>query len=137
VVSKDEKENNLRAILNFGHTFGHVFEAETNYSDELYHGEAVALGMALAAQMSVKLGFLQENSAREIIDYLKSVNLPTAPKDIRTNWDEKNLAEHIYKDKKVENKHLTFILLKEIGDCLIKKDVDISHFLEVVNVNSR
>lgn len=133
VVSKDEKESNLRAILNFGHTFGHVFEAEINYSDELHHGEAVALGMALAAKMSVKLGFLKSSQAEEIINYLKSVELPTSPKDIRSNWDEKHLIEHLYKDKKVENKHLTFILLDDIGSCLIKKDVSENSFIGTIN----
>lgn len=132
IVALDEKENNLRAILNFGHTFGHVFEAETNYSDEIMHGEAVAIGMVLAAQMSVELNLLEASKLARIENHLKNVGLAISHKNIRQNWDVNNLVRHLYKDKKVENGNLTFILLDEIGSPLIKKDVKEALFIRAV-----
>jgi len=133
IVSLDEKENNLRAILNFGHTFGHVFEAETNYSDEIMHGEAVAIGMVLAAKMSVELNLLEANKLARIKSHLENVGLMISHKDIRQNWNIINLVRHLHKDKKVENGNLTFILLDEIGSPLIKKDVNESLFIKVIS----
>lgn len=133
IVSLDEKENNLRAILNFGHTFGHVFEAETNYSDEIMHGEAVAIGMILAAKMSVELSLLEASNLNVIENHLNNVGLEVSHKNIRKNWDINRLTGHLYKDKKVENGNLTFILLTEIGSPLIKKDVNESLFKKVIS----
>jgi len=137
IVSLDERENNLRAILNFGHTFGHIFETETNYSNILYHGEAVAIGMVLATKMSVRLKLLDDKYVPIIISHLQKIGLPTSPRDIKNNlqksWNISNLTRHIYKDKKVENKNLTFVLLKKIGQSLIKKGVNEDDFLNIVN----
>ena len=133
IVSLDEKENNLRAILNFGHTFGHVFEAETNYSDEIIHGEAVAIGMVLAAKMSIELNLLEASKLARIESHLKNVGLIISHKNIRQNWDIGHLISHLYKDKKVENGNLTFILLNEIGSPLIKKDINESLFIKVIS----
>ena len=136
IIGLDERENNLRAILNFGHTFGHIFETETNYSDILFHGEAVAIGMVLAAKMSVHLKLLDTDSLSIIINHLQKTGLPTSPKNIKNNpkksWDINRLTSHLYKDKKVENKTLTFIFLENIGKSVIKKGVSEQDFLTVI-----
>lgn len=132
IVGLDEKENNLRAILNFGHTFGHTFETETNYSDILFHGEAVAIGMVLAVKMSINLGMLDAKNLTLVLDHFKKIGLPTTPKNIQKSWNIKNLTTHLYKDKKVENKNLTFVLLEDIGKSVIKKSVSEQDFLNVV-----
>ncbi|MES2677522.1 MAG: 3-dehydroquinate synthase [Pseudomonadota bacterium] len=133
IVGLDERENNLRAILNFGHTFGHIFETETNYSDILFHGEAVAIGMVLAAKMSVQLKLLNADFLPIIINHLQKIGLPTSPKNIQKSWNIKHLISHLYKDKKVENKNLTFVLLENIGQSVIKKNVSEQDFLNVIS----
>ncbi|MBM3580170.1 MAG: 3-dehydroquinate synthase, partial [Alphaproteobacteria bacterium] len=124
IVSRDEHESGERALLNFGHTFGHVFETETNYSDEILHGEAVAMGMKMAAKMSQ----ISENDFMRISSHLEKCGFVTDPKKIRKNWNEENLISHLYKDKKNEKQKLTFILLKKIGEAFRKKDVPLSEF---------
>lgn len=125
VVAQDEKEYGLRRILNFGHTFGHIFETETNYSGEILHGEAVAIGMVLAAKMSQDLGLLSKNDVERIKSHLKEANLPVSAYNVRKKWNEDSLTTHLYKDKKIKNNALTFILLKKIGQYLIKEGLKI------------
>lgn len=125
IVSEDEKESSggVRALLNFGHTFGHALETELGYSDKLLHGEAVAIGMLMAAEMSCNLG----NISREDVDLIKShfnsVGLCIDPNEISASWNCENLVSHLYKDKKVENKNLNFILLKSIGNGYMQRSV--------------
>ena len=134
IVELDEKENGLRATLNFGHTFGHVFEKQTGYSNSLFHGEAVAIGMVMAAKMSANLGLLNKDLAFLVEDHLRKVGLPTSIKKIKKDsWKITDLVSHLYKDKKVENKKLTFILLQDIGKCVIKKDVDEKEFVKIIS----
>lgn len=128
IVGRDEHESGERMLLNFGHTFGHVFETETGYSDELLHGEAVALGMAMAAKMSQNLGFIDAKTSQRIVSHLENCGFVTDPKKLRKNWNEENLLKHLAKDKKNESKNLTFILLKEIGDAFIQKAVPLQEF---------
>jgi len=132
IVSRDEKEMGERALLNFGHTFGHVFETETNYSDEILHGEAVALGMVMAAKMSQNFGMIAENDFLRIASHLESAGFVTDPKKIRKNWNEKNLINHLFKDKKNESQNLTFILLEKIGKAVVKKSVELKNFEKVL-----
>ena len=132
IVGLDERENNLRAILNFGHTFGHVFETETGYSDQLFHGEAVAIGMVLAAKMSINLNLLDKNLLPVIVDHLQKIGLPTSPKSIKKFWNIDHLVGRLYKDKKVDGKKLTFVLLEDIGKSIIQKNVDEQEFLNVI-----
>lgn len=132
VVGEDERENNLRAILNFGHTFGHIFEIETGYSDQLFHGEAVAVGMVLAVRMSIDLKFCNEKILPMVVNHLQKIGLAVSPKDIKKSWNIDKLLEYLYKDKKVNNRQLTFILLKDIGEAVIEKNVDEKYFLAVV-----
>lgn len=132
IVGRDERESGERALLNFGHTFGHIFETETGYSDEILHGEAVALGMLMAAKMSQNFHMISENDFMRIKNHLESAGFTTDPKKIRKNWDEKNLTSHLLKDKKNENENLTFILLKKIGDAVILKAVEMENFKKVL-----
>ncbi len=133
IVSLDEKEQGLRALLNFGHTFGHCFEGELNYDNRLNHGEAVGIGMLMAAKMSKNLGFLPENDYKIILQHITKTSLNIDLKAIENNWSKQNLASHLYKDKKTENGKLTFILLEAIGNGFVKKDIEIGEFMKVID----
>lgn len=132
IVCKDEKEFGERALLNFGHTFGHVFETETNYSELILHGEAVALGMVMAAKMSHNLQMISEDDFLRVKTHLKNCGFEINPKKIKKDWNLKNLITHLYKDKKNENQNLTFILLEKIGAATVKKSVELSEFKKVL-----
>ncbi len=132
IVGRDELESGERALLNFGHTFGHIFETETNYSDEILHGEAVALGMLMAAKMSQNFNMITENDFLRIKSHLENVGFTIDPKKIRKNWNEKNLISHLFKDKKNEGQNLTFILLEKIGEAVIKKSVELKNFEKIL-----
>lgn len=133
IVSQDEKENGCRALLNFGHTFGHIFETETNYSSEILHGEAVALGMLMAAKMSLNFTMISENDFTEIKSHLQNCGFEIDPTKIRNSWNQENLIKHLYKDKKTEGGNLTFILLEKLGSAIIKKSVALEDFKKVLN----
>ncbi len=133
IVGRDELESGERMLLNFGHTFGHVFETETGYSNEILHGEAVAMGMAMAGKMSYNLGFIEKSLSDQVSQHLENCGFVIDPKKIRKNWNEENLISHLAKDKKNENKNLTFILLKEIGDAFIQKGVELQEFKKILN----
>ncbi len=132
IVGRDEQESGERMLLNFGHTFGHVFETETGYSDEILHGEAVAMGMKMAAKMSQNFGLISEKDFERIARHLENCGFVTNPKKIRKNWNEENLISHLAKDKKNEGKNLTFILLKKIGDAVIQKGVELQEFKKIL-----
>ncbi|MDB2414510.1 3-dehydroquinate synthase [Rickettsiales bacterium] len=124
IVSEDERESGVRALLNLGHTFGHALEAETGFGDELVHGEAVAIGMILAFLMSVKLGICSQGELDLVVEHYKKTPLLKSMLDVRSDWDEKILLDNMYQDKKVSGGKLVFILVNSIGDALIKKDVE-------------
>jgi len=132
IVGRDEKENGERALLNFGHTFGHIFETETNYSNEILHGEAVAIGMIMASQMSLNLGLLNADEYQKISNHLQKSGFELNLKNIRQNWLQENLIKHLFKDKKTENNQLTFILLNKIGEAKIHKKISLEIFLKVL-----
>ncbi len=132
IVSQDEKENGKRALLNFGHTFGHVFETETNYSSEILHGEAVALGMLMAAKMSLNFAMITPDDFAVIKSHFEDCGFVIDYKKIRSSWNQENLVQHLYKDKKVESGKLTFILLEKIGQAIIKKEVAVEDFKKVL-----
>lgn len=134
IVSADEKESSgLRAILNFGHTFGHLFEAELNYSNAMLHGEAVAIGMMMATKLSQNLGLISESNFIELVNHLKQCGFELDLKKYRQEWSINNLKIHLYKDKKIADQKLVFVLLKEIGCAIVKKDLAIEEFEKVVN----
>jgi len=110
VVNQDEKETGIRAVLNYGHTFGHVVENETNYKTYL-HGEAVAIGMVMANELSVELGLMSAEDANRIKKLLEASNLPTSY-EIK---DVDSFYEHFFLDKKSANNTIKFILPNGIG----------------------
>jgi len=105
IVNQDEKESGVRAILNYGHTFGHVVENLTNYTKYL-HGEAVAIGMVMANKLAVKLNLLSQKEADEIKELLEKNSLPT---DFEIK-DIENFYEHFFLDKKSSKDTISFIL---------------------------
>lgn len=117
VVSRDEREAGLRAILNFGHTIGHAIETETGYRRYL-HGEAVAIGMHFEAALSEKMGLLSKSQVARIKSLLDAYGLPSElPSDI----DIDRLINHIKIDKKVEAEDLKLILPERIGKVIIER----------------
>ena len=125
IVSIDEKEQGIRAILNFGHTFAHAFENLINYDNKkLIHGEAVAIGMVCAFKLSVYLNLCSKKEAERCIGLISKFNLPTQLKDIKSiKLESKKLLDKFYLDKKVKNGKITFILSNGIGSALIKNDI--------------
>jgi 3-dehydroquinate synthase len=124
IVARDERETGDRALLNLGHTFGHALEAATGYSGRLLHGEGVAIGMALAFRLSVKLGLCSGQDAERFVRHLKAVGLPSAIADIPgPRPDPALLLEHMAHDKKVKDGRATFILLRGIGQAFVTADV--------------
>lgn len=121
VVSLDEKEGGIRATLNLGHTFGHAIETGLGYGEWL-HGEAVAAGMAMAADMSVRLGWIDKPLQSRILNLLEKSKLPVAP--------TRHLTKAMFRstmslDKKVADGKLKMILLKgPLGNCVFTGDFD-------------
>ena len=125
IVARDERETGDRALLNLGHTFGHAFEAAAGFSGRLLHGEAVALGMALAAEFSARLGVLSPDAVALMTRHLADAGLPVRPADVEGGApDADRLMELMSQDKKVKRGKLTFILLQDIGAAYIAYDVD-------------
>jgi 3-dehydroquinate synthase len=125
VVARDERETGERALLNLGHTFGHALEAGCGFSDRLLHGEAVALGMALAFEFSAKKGLISAADAARASAHLAAVGLPTHVKDVPGGVPAVDtLMDLISQDKKVTRGALTFILVRGIGRAFIEKNVD-------------
>jgi len=127
IVAEDERETSgKRALLNLGHTFGHALEAETGFSDELLHGEAVALGMVLAARFSALSGLLPRASADHIADHFVSVGLPSRLSEAGLTCDGQALTAHMLHDKKMDAGQLPFVLMKGIGEAYVARDVELS-----------
>ena len=118
VVSQDETEQGVRAVLNYGHTFGHVIENQTRYTTYL-HGEAVAIGMVMANHLAHILGLLSDDEAKRIEALLKRYELPTA---YRIDSFEA-FYDAFYLDKKSANDKIKFILAKGIGGFEMRSDV--------------
>jgi 3-dehydroquinate synthase len=124
IVAEDEREAGRRALLNLGHTFGHALEAETGFGPALLHGESVALGMVLAADLSVALDRLGAAAASRIADHLGSVGLPTRMSQIPgAPFAASRLIEHMAHDKKAEGGSLTFVILDGIGSASLVRQV--------------
>jgi len=125
IVARDETETGERMLLNLGHTFGHALEAWAGYSDKLLHGEAVAIGITLAFQLSRELGFTDAASVERVRNHLASAGLPTQIKDIAGNeWPPaETLLRLMAQDKKVRAGQLTLILTRGIGKAFATRDV--------------
>lgn len=127
IVAEDERETTgRRALLNLGHTFGHALEAETGFSDRLLHGEAVALGMVLAARFSARLGLMPGGEAARIEDAVKGAGLPAQAGDVGRACDGAKLVAHMRHDKKMDAGTLPFVLLRGIGQAFLAGDIDLA-----------
>jgi 3-dehydroquinate synthase len=124
IVARDERETGERALLNLGHTFGHALEAGCGFSGRLLHGEAVALGTALAFDFSARKGLTSEAEAARARAHLAAVGLPTYLKDVPGGAPGIDvLMGLIAQDKKVKRGKLTFILVRGIGQAFVENDV--------------
>lgn len=129
VVAEDERESGLRAILNLGHTFGHAIETAQQYQGWL-HGEAVGLGMLMAADLSSRLGWLDQTSLERVRQILLTTGLPVLlPADITSDIMLENMAV----DKKNRDGKLTLILLEKIGSSVIRNDIERDQIIETIN----
>lgn len=125
IVARDEHETGDRALLNLGHTFGHALEAWTGFSSRLLHGEGVAIGMALAFRFSEVSGLCPTGTADRVSRHLVDVGLPTRIGDIPgERADADNLMRLMAQDKKVHQGKATFILVRDIGQAFVTRDVD-------------
>jgi 3-dehydroquinate synthase len=129
IVAADERETtDLRALLNLGHTFGHALEAETGFGPDLLHGEAVGAGMAMAFDLSARLGLCPAADAQRVRAHLSAIGLPLRLRGIgganRRAWEAARLIEHMRGDKKAEAGKLTFVLTRGIGKAFVTREVD-------------
>ena len=127
IVAEDERERGRRALLNLGHTFGHALESLGGYGQWL-HGEAVSVGIALAARTSAQLGWLDEDDCGRIETLLARAGLPVSAPDIEVD----RLLERMSMDKKATSEGLKLVLLKEIGDAVIAPSPDESLLRDVI-----
>lgn len=134
IVAEDERETaDRRALLNLGHTFGHALEAETGFSDRLLHGEAVALGMVLAARYSARLGLIRDADAVRVTRAIDTADLPSEIAALGLDCGGERLAEHMFHDKKMDAGTLPFVLLRAMGEAYVARDVrlaDVAAFLD-------
>ncbi|EJF06157.1 3-dehydroquinate synthase [Thiovulum sp. ES] len=127
VVSQDEKEKGARASLNYGHTFGHVIENETKYS-EFLHGEAVAIGIIMANRVAEKLGNFSENESERVLKILQKYDLPT-------NYaisNSENFYQKFFLDKKSLDKKIKFVLPNGIGKYEFRDDISKETLISVL-----
>jgi len=123
IVAADEKEQGQRALLNLGHTFGHAIETALGYGNCL-HGEAIAIGMVMAADLSVRHGWITTDSQKKITKLLEKANLP-----VRLPGNEKSISVSEFMklmqgDKKVLDGQLNLILLNKLGNSFITSNFD-------------
>jgi 3-dehydroquinate synthase len=133
IVADDEREEGDRALLNFGHTFGHALETETGFSNRLLHGEAVALGMILAFDFAVRLGLVAAPEAEHVRRHFDETGLPSRLDAVGlADTPADRLIAHMSRDKKVRDGRITLILPRRIGEAFVMKDTpvdELRHFL--------
>ena len=131
-VVKDEKEilknKYSRAILNFGHTFGHALETYYNYNSRLNHGEAISIGMMIASKLSYKLNYLSFKDFIKIKNHFLANGLPIEDKEMYN----KKIFQIILKDKKNVDGNINFVLLKGIGDAFLKNNLDLKYIKKIL-----
>ena len=127
IVVRDETEQGDRALLNLGHTFGHALEAATGYSDRLLHGEAVAIGCALAFDLSARLGLCPQEAPSRVAAHFAAMGMRHRLADIPGPLpDAAGLVALMGQDKKVRDGRLAFVLARDIGDAFVARDVDLA-----------
>jgi 3-dehydroquinate synthase len=125
IVAADEQETNgIRALLNFGHTFGHALEAETGFSSRLLHGEAVALGMVLALAFSAALGLSRQDDADRLARHFAAVGLPASLRQVGLPISAQRFVAHMHGDKKAKAGKLVLVLSRGIGKAFVENNVD-------------
>jgi len=122
IVAEDERESGARALLNFGHTFGHAIEAGTGYGTWL-HGEAVAAGMVMAAELSALMGHLRKTEVARVRELLQRAKLPVASPALAPE----RMIELMALDKKAAQGKTRFVVLEAIGRAALRADVDAAH----------
>jgi 3-dehydroquinate synthase len=130
VVSEDEREAGLRAILNYGHTIGHAIETLTNYRGFL-HGEAVAIGMAAEAKLSEALGYLVPDERAFIVETIRAYGLPTGT---GLDLEPSAMVQAMRIDKKARKGALTFVLPEQVGRVRIERDVPVENVLDLLRL---
>ncbi|MEP1538286.1 MAG: 3-dehydroquinate synthase [Paracoccaceae bacterium] len=134
IVLRDETEQGDRALLNLGHTFCHALEAATGYSDRLLHGEGVAIGCALAFELSARLGLCAQEDPSRVRAHLKDMGMKTDLSDIPGDLPGADaLMDLMGQDKKVIDGKLRFVLAREIGSAFVTSDVPSDAVKDVLN----
>jgi 3-dehydroquinate synthase len=127
IVAEDEFERTgTRALLNLGHTFGHALEAQTGFGDTLLHGEAVALGMVLAARYSARKGLMAAADAERVGRHIAATGLPANLAALPLDCDGPMLVGHMLHDKKMDAGTLPFVLMRGIGAAFLDREVDLT-----------
>ena len=124
IVGEDEKEAGRRALLNLGHTFGHALEVEAGFDDILTHGEAVAVGCAMAMRYSAQAGLCPTQDAERAEQGIRAAGLPTRLSDVGHTFDAEALLARMLGDKKADGGQLTLVLAHGIGQAFVARDVD-------------
>lgn len=130
IVAQDERESDLRALLNLGHTFGHAIETGLHYEGCL-HGEGVAIGMCLAAQLSAYLGWLEERDVTRIVTLIENMRLPTKLPNTLSGTEILKLMQV---DKKVRQGKIRLVLLQGIGKALLTDQYDTMSLQKTLNI---
>lgn len=125
IVAADEMEKTgKRALLNFGHTFGHGIEKLGGLDGKILHGEAVALGMVMAAQLSVELGYIIADFVPRLKVLLAFFDLPVTLDDVPVSFTAQELIAAMQGDKKADSTGLVFIVLSALGTAILQKNID-------------
>ena len=125
IVEKDEREKNIRKILNFGHTFAHAFEATLGYSKKLNHGEAVILGISTALKFSLDNKLIKADEYQSIVKHINKMGLPSNIKKYFAFKDLNKILSFMLKDKKNNTKKINLILLRKIGSTIMNNEYDV------------
>ena len=134
IVSLDERETGTRALLNLGHTFAHALESAVGYGGQLLHGEAVSVGIVLAADVSGRMGYCTKSTLDQVKKHFVKMGLKTFISEIDFSFpSSEKLVELMLKDKKVNNGLINFVMLKDIGDAFVTSSVDLSLVREALD----
>ncbi|WCR11920.1 3-dehydroquinate synthase [Paracoccus stylophorae] len=138
IVTRDETEQGERALLNLGHTFGHALEAATSYSDRLLHGEGVAIGCALAFDLSARMGLCSQEAPSRVLAHLRQMGLPATLAEIGGDLpDDAGLIGLMGQDKKVVDGRLRFVLARGIGEAFVSDAVPTDLLAQVLRDSRR
>lgn len=135
IVAQDEKEGDIRALLNLGHTFAHAFESYTEYDGRVLHGEAVSIGIMCSFRLSLRMGVCSDKELQKIEDHFRAAGLPVklSEKLDKITASAEDFVKFMEKDKKVYKGNLTFIVTRGIGGAYISRDVPIEDVMAVLD----